>query len=32
MLATRNLIRELCRRYRLVLDAAREKEMIQDDN
>ena len=32
MLAMRNLIRELCRRYRLVLDAAREKEVIQDGN
>ena len=32
MLATRNLIRELCRRYRLALDAAREREVIQDDN
>ena len=32
MLATRNLIRELCRRYRLALDAAREREVIQDGN
>ena len=32
MLATRNLIRELCRRYRLVLDAARREEVIQDGN
>ena len=30
LFATRNLIRELCRRYRLVLDAARREEVIQD--
>lgn len=30
--AIRGLIRELCRRYRLVLDAARREEVIQDGN